>query len=173
MKLPIAVVILAWVTAASAAQPPPPPARSAVGAGYVFKPDPQDYYPSISRELKEEGLTTINFCYDVQGRPVQVTVARPSGYARLDEAAVRLGKAVRVRPAMIDGEPQPACILIPVRFSLDSRPNPSPKQPPEQGEQLQLPPVDVPPILKDIPPPPPPPMHIPLAPSRAPGSIRT
>ncbi len=161
MKLPLAVLLLASATAAAAAQPAPPARNSVAGAGYVFKPNPDDYYPAASRELKEEGLTKLKLCYDLQGKPVEVTVDASSGFERLDEAALRYGQAVRIRPGLIDGQPLSGCVLVPVRFSLYSS-----EQSPEQGER-KLPPVQVPPVIIDIPPRPrPPPIGpIPLAPS--------
>jgi TonB family protein len=159
MKLPIAVLLLALTTAATAAESPPA-GISVVPAGYAFRPDPQDYYPSISREEKEEGLTKIKLCYDLDGIPADVTLDESSGFTRLDEAALRYGRAMRIRPGRIDGQPQPGCVTVPVRFVPRRSPAPS-----EQGEKLPPPDVPVPPILKDIPLPPPPPIRIPLAPS--------
>lgn len=169
MKHLIAVLLLALATAAAAAQSPPA-GRSVTGAGYVFKPDPADYYPSASRALNEEGLTKVNLCYDDRGRPVEVTVDESSGFSRLDEAAVRYGKAVRVRPGLIDGQPQPGCVVVPVRFSAKQS-----QEPPDQREKSLLPPVQVPPSLINIPLPPPPPRvlltPIPLAHPPAPGNV--
>jgi TonB family protein len=139
MKLSLAVLLLAVATAAAAAAPPPF-GRSVVGAGYVFKPDPADYYPATSRALNEEGLTKVRLCYDLQGVPSEVTVDTSSGFPRLDAAAVRYGKAVRIRPGTVNGQPQPGCVVVPVRFSPKKSP-----QPPEQGGEVPLPPAPPPP----------------------------
>lgn len=163
MKLAVAVMLLSSATAATAAEMTPP-GRSVIGAGYTFKPDPRDYYPEASRELDEQGLAKIKLCYDLQGKPVEVTLDTTSGYTRLDEAAVRYGRAVRIRPGSVNGELQTGCVVVPVRFSPMRSPPPS-----GQGRELPLPPVQVPPVLVDIPPPSPPPsgqiVPIPLAPS--------
>jgi TonB family protein len=166
MKLAVAVMLLALATAAVAAEMTPP-GRSVTGAGYAFRPDPQDYYPETSRELNEQGLAKVKLCYDLQGKPVEVTLDTTSGYTRLDEAAVRYGRAVRIRPGSVNGELQTGCVVVPVRFSPTRSPPPS-----DQGERA-LPPVQVPPDLIDIPLPPPPVeiIPIPLAPSPPDSSI--
>ncbi len=99
---------------------PPAPPSKVTAAGYAFKPDPADYYPSASRNLGEEGLAKVRVCYDLKGKPVEggVTVDETSKFSRLDEAAVRYGKAVRVRPGTRDGKVEAGCVVVPVRFSL-------------------------------------------------------
>jgi TonB family protein len=161
MRLLVAVMLLAVTTSAAAAEAPPA-SQSVTGAAYAFRPNVDDYYPSASRSRIEEGTSRIELCYDERGRPVEVTLAESSGFKRLDDAAVRYGKAVRMRPGTIDGKAQSGCVEFFVRFSLvDSRDGS-----PGRGEGA-LPPVQAAPIRIDIPPPPPP-VHlipIPLAPS--------
>lgn len=164
MRLLVAVMLLAVATSAAAAEAPPA-SQSVTVAAYAFTPNLDDYYPSASRSLNEQGTSRIELCYDERGRPVEVTLAESSGFKRLDDAAVRYGKAVRMRPGTIDGKAQPGCVKFFVRFSLVDPRDGSPGR----GEGA-LPPVQVPPVLVDIPPPPPPPppvrqIPIPLAPS--------
>jgi TonB family protein len=162
MRLLVAVMLLAAAAAAAAAESPPA-SQSVTGAAYAFRPNVDDYYPSASRSRIEEGTPRIELCYDERGRPAEVTVVESSGFKRLDDAAVRYGKAVRIRPGTIDGKAQAGCVKFFVRFSLNLR-----EGTPGRSEGA-LPPVQVPPIRVDIPPPPPPPhvrqMPIPLAPS--------
>jgi protein TonB len=128
---------------------------------YAFKPRIADYYPPSSRALKEQGTTRIRLCYDEQGSPNPVTVDESSGYAKLDEAALLWGRAVRITPGIYRRQPQPACVRIPVLFSLEES-----QGPPHQDEEL-LPPLEAPPLPVIDPPPPPAPIGpIPLAPSR-------
>lgn len=164
MRLPIAVLLLASTAAAAAETPPSDlPAIHPVIPRFAFKPQVDDYYPSAARSLKEQGTTTIRLCYDDQGRPDPVTVHESSGFKRLDEAAVRWGKAVRITPGVQRGQPQPDCHRIPVQFSLEEKA----QQPSDPRHEWVLPPGEAPPppILLDIPLPWPPPMPIPLAPS--------
>jgi len=101
--------------------PPAPPApvrRVTTAVGYSFRPDPDDYYPSASKSLNEEGLARVRVCYDVKGKPETVEPAESSGFSRLDDAAVRYGKAVRIKPATEEGKAIADCVVVPVRFSL-------------------------------------------------------
>ena len=147
MKLPGLFMFLAFAAVAVAAESPPTGLPASLPR-YAFKPRVADYYPAASRNLEEQGTTLLRLCYDDQGRPSQVTVGGSSGYPRLDEAAVRWGKAVRITPGRFRTQPQPACVKIPARFSLEQ-----PVQLPD--EDLLLPEVQVPPVLKDLPLPPP------------------
>jgi TonB family protein len=151
MRIAIAVLLLASATAAAAAESLPP-GRSVAAAGYAYKPDPADYYPASSGVRKEQGITKIKLCYDLHGVPFEVTVVESSGFTRLDEAAVRYGKAVRIKPELVDGQPLTGCVTVPVRFAPKGSP-----EPPDQGEGLPSPQVQVPPIRTDIPLPRPPP----------------
>lgn len=45
-------------------------------------------YPSASRRAGEEGTVRVKVLVDEKGRPREVAVARSSGFARLDEAAM-------------------------------------------------------------------------------------
>lgn len=155
MRLPVTLVLLACAgTAASAAAPPPASASPNAAAGYAFRPDPADYYPAASGAMNEAGLVKIRLCYDINGKPVEVAVAETSGFARLDAAALRYGKAVRIRPARRDDQPIADCVTVPVQFS--------PPQRLAEGEAKPLPPVQVPPVLVAPPPPPPQVRLIPL-----------
>ncbi|WP_259303276.1 energy transducer TonB [Thermomonas sp. S9] len=56
---------------------------------------------------------------DVDGRPLDVTVARSSGYRMLDEAArTQVLKRWRFQPALQDGQPVQALGLVPVEFTV-------------------------------------------------------
>lgn len=41
-----------------------------------------------------------------------------SGYSRLDEAAIRLVRLVRVRPGTVDGKVVTGCLVLPIEFRL-------------------------------------------------------
>jgi periplasmic protein TonB len=102
------------------APPPPPVARAPVitKAAVTYKPDVFDYYPSTSRNLGEEGKVKIRICTDVKGKVTEATVPETSGFPRLDEAGVRIGKQFRFKPATEDGKPVAQCFVLPVSFNL-------------------------------------------------------
>jgi TonB family protein len=157
------VMFFACATVAVAAESPPNGIPKSMPR-YGFKPLVEDYYPAASRDLKEQGTTKIRLCYDEQGRPIQLTVKESSNFARLDEAAVRWGNAVRISPGLINGRSQQGCVVVPVKFSLEKS-----QEPPGQGEDRLIPEVQVPPILKDLPLPPPSPPAPSLIPLRGEG----
>lgn len=79
--------------------------------------------PAYPRDALREGLTgtvLLQVLVDVDGRPLDVTVARSSGHRTLDAAARRQVLAHwRFRPAMRDGRVVQAIGLVPVDFRLD------------------------------------------------------
>ena len=104
--------------------PPAPPAPRQVvhvSAALDLKhsPSTQDYYPPTSQRLGEQGNTTIKLCAapdgSVQGQP---EVVKSSGSPRLDEAAVRWGTHVRMKPATDDGKAVQGCAMLLVKFEL-------------------------------------------------------
>ena len=77
MKLPALGAFLAWSAAAAAADSPPAGVVESL-PHYAYKPLVENYYPSTSRALKEEGTTGIKLCYDIRGRSIQLTVEESS-----------------------------------------------------------------------------------------------
>ncbi len=61
-------------------------------------------YPPLARKMDWEGEVTVDATVDTSGRPTDVRVARSSGFAVLDEAALRGVRAHRF-PAPGEGAP--------------------------------------------------------------------
>jgi TonB family protein len=146
MKSPFLVLILTCATWAAAAESPPT-GKATAPPRYSFKPLIEDYYPSVSRYRKEQGTTKLGLCYDEQGKFTRMKVAESSGFARLDEAALRWGGAVRIKSGLFGGRPLPGCVSIPVKFSFEQVQDPK-----DQGEPILV----EPPLSINIPPPAPP-----------------
>jgi TonB family protein len=151
MKLHALVMLMACATAAVAAEPP----RTAMPGqpNYIFiafKPDISDYYPAAARAMGEQGTASLVLCYDQRGRSIDVTVVNSSGFTRLDDAAFKWGKAVRVNPAVKDGAAQPGCVFVPAKFSLEK------SQEPDQGVGT----LPLPAVIWPLPPPSPPPVRL-------------
>jgi TonB family protein len=68
-------------------------------------------YPEQARRFRREGVSTVVFCLDPQGRPTEVTVRASSGVAALDAAATGC-----VVPGAAPFPPLPGCYRLPVRF---------------------------------------------------------
>lgn len=101
--------------------PPPPPPRAIVPGTPVkptFVPDVQDYYPEVSRRNGEEGRAIVKVCVGVAGKIDSVEIATTTGHPLLDEAALKVAKAFRFKPATSEGRPVASCPTLPVKFEL-------------------------------------------------------
>ncbi|HEX4049701.1 MAG TPA: energy transducer TonB [Steroidobacteraceae bacterium] len=108
-------------------QPTPIPAghskaivRILGGPGQGF-PNTDDYYPLTARRLGETGVATVRVCVDDRGRLSSApAIARSSGSARLDTAALRLASAGsgHYRSTTEDGKPVAYCYPYRIRFQL-------------------------------------------------------
>jgi protein TonB len=101
------------------APPPPRPVVAGTPPRPTYVPDPQDYYPNQSKQLEEEGQIRVRICVNVQGRVGEATVATPSQFERLNEAAIKLAKQYRFRPATEGGKPVDQCVVLPVKFNME------------------------------------------------------
>jgi periplasmic protein TonB len=101
---------------------PPPPARPAgptTPAHPTKLPNTEDYYPSASQRLGEEGTSTVHVCVDASGKlSAAPTISQSSGKPRLDEGATNLAKAGRYAAAVSDGKPEAGCVDFRVKFQL-------------------------------------------------------
>ena len=93
----------------------PPVAPAAGAAAEARKPridNPMHFYPPEAVARGIEGETILILRYAADGRLLDARVARSSGHAILDQAALR---AVRATPRITDG---PREVLFPVTFAL-------------------------------------------------------
>jgi TonB family protein len=156
MRLSALAMLFACATAAVAAEPTrtAAPPQQLPYAYIAFKPDTSDYYPADSRALGEQGTVSLVLCYDRDGKPADVSVVNSSGIDKIDEAAVRWGKAVRISPAIRNGASKADCVWVPAKFSLERV-----QEPPDQVEgSIPTPAI----IWPSLPPPPWPGRFIPL-----------
>jgi len=94
-------------------------AGSGAGAGAPkgrpsFATRPSPVYPAESRAAGEHGVVMVKITVNADGRPTAVSVAKSSGFPRLDRAAVESGWRCRVTNA-----PPGAQLTAPIRFSLE------------------------------------------------------
>lgn len=102
--------------------PPAPPAPPApvvppthIG-GHLGNPRP--VYPPLSIELGEAGAVGLRVAVSADGRAQEVSVARSSGFPRLDRAALQAVRNWRFRPATRGGEAIPYTYVFNVDFDL-------------------------------------------------------
>jgi periplasmic protein TonB len=96
----------------------PPPPMPIIPGKPTYQPDTADYYPAQSRRNNEEGRAMVHICVDERGHVGTAAVEGSSGHALLDDAAVRLAKAYRFKPATQNGKPVQWCTGLPVKFVL-------------------------------------------------------
>jgi protein TonB len=115
-------------TAVAASSPVPaatlPPARAseahrastAAIPTYLHAPEPE--YPNAAREDEQEGLVVLRVLVSRQGRPVEIRIARTSGFRVLDAAAVAGVEHWVFSPAADDDGAVEAWMEVPIRFRL-------------------------------------------------------
>lgn len=104
------------------APPPPPPPKPVKRVppkpGRNF-PTAEEYYPTASKRLGEQGAANVRACVGTNGRLTEEpTIVESSGSARLDEGAIKLAKAGRYVPGTEDGKPVPMCFVFRIKFEL-------------------------------------------------------
>ena len=77
-----------------------------------------DRYPPQSVLAKESGKVWMTVCISATGTVDSVTLAKSSGFPRLDQAALSIASDYRFQPAKRQGIPVPACVLYGLRFRI-------------------------------------------------------
>lgn len=107
------------VAAASAPPAPAPVPREFHVSAVSYLVPPVLTYPRASRELGEQGTVLLRVLVDEQGRPVDMVVAKSSGYPRLDQQAVQAMRTARFKPHAEDGVARRMWVRTPQTFILE------------------------------------------------------
>ena len=91
--------------------------RTLARPNYLRNPPPK--YPAESRKLREEGLVLLKVSVTAEGRAADVRLQRSSGFARLDEAALKAVRGWEFNPARAGATPVACAVEVPVRFGLN------------------------------------------------------
>jgi len=119
---PIAVAPQPPAPVAPVVAPPGPPAPPApiippdVDASTMSNPAP--VYPMESRRRHEQGTVRLRVVITVEGRVKDISVARSSGFDRLDKAALDAVRRWKFRPGTQAGNPVEAVGTLAIPFSL-------------------------------------------------------
>lgn len=81
----------------------------------VVKPE----YPALSRRRGEAGTAEVKFVIGLTGAVESIALAKSSGYARLDDAALAAMRASACQPYIENGAPVRAAYTQPFAFALD------------------------------------------------------
>jgi protein TonB len=110
------------ITVPKPAPPPPPvvvrPPPPGTPVQVTFRPDISNYYPEAARREGQEGRAIIKICVNQLGKIDSADVATSSGFPELDEAAIKVAKAYRFKPATSEGKAVSSCPTLPVKFEL-------------------------------------------------------
>lgn len=79
----------------------------------------QREYPSMLRDAGISGRVVVELFINMRGMVEGSRVSESSGYAQLDEAALRVASLFRFSPAMNRGQAVPVWIQVPVIFSVE------------------------------------------------------
>ncbi|MGC3982503.1 MAG: energy transducer TonB [Steroidobacteraceae bacterium] len=82
---------------------------------YLVKPEVR--YPSAAKRARERGMVLLSVVLNERGLVDYINVYQSSGYQRLDEAAVRAVRSLRIKPYMKNGRALPIEVRVPVEFS--------------------------------------------------------
>ena len=87
-------------------------------ASYLNNPKPK--YPALSVRLREQGTVMLTACVNAQGWLDSVSLAKTSGYSRLDQSALDAVQYWRFIPARRSGVTIAHCYELPVNFEINS-----------------------------------------------------
>jgi protein TonB len=117
---PIQVTPVKEVRVAPLGAPAAPAAQSVpiVRPRPIYVPGGRDRYPPESIRAGESGAPTITICISATGAVDSVQVHETSGFPRLDQAALSIGREARFKPARLDGKPVPLCASYRIKFAI-------------------------------------------------------
>ncbi len=75
-------------------------------------------YPSAARRLGQQGLVKIQADVSTDGIVISCLIVVSSGFASLDNAALEAVRSARFMPAVKNGRPVEALLIVPIRFRL-------------------------------------------------------
>ena len=94
-------------------------AQSLAKPNYLKNPPPA--YPETARRLGQEGLVVLAVNVSRDGAPDSVEIKQSSGYALLDESAVKAVKRWKFQPAKIGSLSIESKVEIPIRYQLEEK----------------------------------------------------
>jgi protein TonB len=99
--------------------PPAPPKIELPSSDAAYLSNPLPPYPSLSKRLREEGITWIRAYIEPNGTASKAEIFKSSGYARLDQTALQTALKWRYVPGKRAGVPEAMWANIPIRFDLE------------------------------------------------------
>jgi periplasmic protein TonB len=100
--------------------PPAAPAIKRLPASAVrWLKEPRMTVPLLSKRLRESGIVHVRVVVDVNGLPREVSLAKSSGFSRLDEQALQDIRTARFVPYAENGQPIEWEVIAPMSYEVD------------------------------------------------------
>lgn len=99
--------------------PPAPAVITPLNVRAAYANNPYPAYPSSSRKMGEQGVSSLRVLVSPEGRVQQIELERSSGYARLDAAAMTTVRAWKFAPARQGNSAVAAWVVVPVNWKLE------------------------------------------------------
>ena len=123
LAMPIAPVAPTQQAALPPARVPAPASRAAVSQGYEALLgewlNSHKRYPESARERGEEGSAVLHFAVERDGRVIEASVIRSSGYADLDQGLEQMMRGAVLPPFPSDMSQSSISVSVTIRFSLE------------------------------------------------------
>ncbi|HEV6965163.1 TonB family protein, partial [Roseateles sp.] len=117
---PAAVPVQTAPTPVVQVAPPPAPALKRIPASAVrYLREPRMTVPLMSKRLRESGVVQLRVVVDVNGLPREITLAKSSGFTRLDEQALLDMRSARFVPQTENGQPVEWEVIAPMSYEVD------------------------------------------------------
>ena len=79
---------------------------------------PKPFYPQESRKSKEEGEVIVAVAVSSEGKIQSISIAVSSGFQRLDEAALKAAKKIRLSREMGNSNEDIIILRVPYKFKI-------------------------------------------------------
>ncbi|MBW8843672.1 MAG: TonB family protein [Burkholderiales bacterium] len=100
--------------------PPAAPAIKQIPASAVrYLKEPRMTVPLMSKRLRESGIVHLRVVVDTRGLPREISLAKSSGFARLDEQALQDMRSARFVPQTENGQPVEWEVITPMSYEVD------------------------------------------------------
>lgn len=100
-------------------QPPAPQIKQIPASAVRYLREPRMTVPLLSKRLRESGVVQLRVVVDVHGQPREITLAKSSGFARLDEQALQDMRSARFAPYTENGQPVEWEVIAPMSYEVD------------------------------------------------------
>ncbi len=104
---------------AQVAPPPAPQIKQIPASAVRYLREPRMTVPLMSKRLRESGVVHLRVVVDVRGQPREITLAKSSGFTRLDEQALQDMRSARFAPYMENGQPVEWEVIAPMSYEVD------------------------------------------------------